>query len=117
MTGCIVQVENDHTTLTFHSSIKRKNPLFHYSTGRPGFLLDRQLAGRELRFRCRKGLGPADFPITTGFSISPVMLPQINNVSISLDSLPPVHLSPRTVSVFEGNTLKTNLFHHHYTHF
>jgi hypothetical protein len=60
-----------------------------------------------------KHLGFAAFPITRGFFISPTILSHNNTVTSSLDILPPVHLSPLTVSDFVGDARKTILFRPH----
>ena len=70
------------------------------------FLFDCHSTGRFLLFIFLKHLGLLAFPITRGFSISPVMNPQRKTVSLSFDSFPPEHFSPFRQSVLLGSARK-----------
>jgi hypothetical protein len=72
------------------------------------FLLFLQMTGKLLIFIFLKHLSFAAFPVMRGVSISPTILSHNNNVSLSLDILPLVHISPLSVSDVVGNTRKNN---------
>jgi hypothetical protein len=86
----------------------------------PGSLVRPPINIKFLDVNAFQTFGLAVFAIKKGFPVFPVIKSSIQTMNLSLQILPPEHISPCTHRILLGHTLKIITFYHHlqcpYTH-